>query len=142
MKRFALLSVVAFALATPLVFAQTPPPPPAQKAKFIPPIKGTGTIDVIRTPAKRVGKELRTTIKVKNTSKGSINLLKIDQYWYDKTNKPVSLGVYRHKKAPILPGEIIEIVIVAEDKPAIVQDQMIITHAYGKLDPRVVKKFE
>ena len=140
MKRIALLSALALALATPMLSAQAPPP--AQRAKFIPPIKGQGTIDVIRTPGKRVGKEVRTTIKVKNTSKGSINLLKVEQYWYDKTSKPVSFGEYRHKKAPILPGEIVEFVVVAENNAKINHDALIFGHAYGKLHAREVKKFE
>jgi hypothetical protein len=141
MKRIALLSALALVLATPLLSAQTPPPP-VQKAKFVPPIKGQGTIDVIRTPAKRVGKELRTVLKVKNTSKGSINLLKVEQYWYDKSSKNVSFGEYRHKKAPILPGEVVEFVVVADDNPKISHDALIFGHAYGKLHAREVKRFE
>ena len=68
--------------------AQTPAP--AQKAKFVPPVKGTATIEVMQTPSKRVGKDMVTVYKVRNTSKGSINLLKIDEYWYDRKQKIVS----------------------------------------------------
>jgi hypothetical protein len=141
MKRIALLTALAFALCTPLAFAQAPPPP-AQKAKFIPPIKGHGTIDVQRLSSKRVGKEMVTKVKVKNTSKGSINLLKIEQHWYDAGGKPVSFGDYAHRKAPILPGEVVEITVLAPDNPKINRDLMLFTHAYGKIDARAVKKIE
>jgi len=47
-------------------------------------VKGIATIEILQGPAKVVGKEIVTTVKVKNTSKGSINLLKADQEWYDK----------------------------------------------------------
>ena len=140
MKRIAFLSALALVLATPLLAAQTPAP--VQKAKFVPPIKGQGTIDVIRTPAKRVGNEIRTAIKVKNTSKGSLNLLKVEQYWYDKGSKNVGFGEYRHKKAPILPGEVVEFVVVAENNPKISHDALIFGNAYGKLHAREVKKFD
>ena len=53
---------------------------PAKRAAYIPPVKGVATIEVIQGPSKRVGKEMVTVLKIKNTSKGSINLLKIDEY--------------------------------------------------------------
>ena len=78
MKRFALLSALALVLFAPVLLAQAPPP--AEKAKFIPPVKTTATIDAWSWgPSKRVGKEIQTVLKVKNTSKGSINLLKVEQ---------------------------------------------------------------
>ena len=45
MKRFALLSALALVLFAPVLLAQAPPP--AEKAKFIPPVKTTATIDVV-----------------------------------------------------------------------------------------------
>ena len=142
MKRISLLAAIAFALATPLLaFGQTPPP--AQKAKFVPPVKGWATIEVMRVGnAKRAGKDIITTLKIKNTSKGSINLLRIDQYWYDKNSKQVSFGDYRHKKAPILPGEVVEIQVVAQNAPTISHDMLIFSHANGKVDAKQVKKIE
>jgi hypothetical protein len=140
MKRFAILSALALVLCAPLVLAQTPPP--AQKAKFIPPVKTTATIDVQRISQKRAGKEIRTIIKVRNTSKGSINLLAVDQYWYDRGSKQVSFGDYRHKKAPIQPNEVVEITIMAPDNPQISHDLLMFKHAYGKVEARQVKKIE
>ena len=140
MKRFAILTTLALFLAAPLVVAQTPAP--AQKAKFIPPVKGLATIDVQRSPSKRSGKEIVTTVKVRNTSKGSINLLRVDQYWYDRASKQVSFGEYRHKKAPIQPGEVIEFTLSAPNSPEISHDAMIFAHANGKIDAKQVKKIE
>ena len=143
MKRIAILSALALLLSAPLAVAQTPPQAPAQKAKFVPPVKGWATIEVQRLGnSKRVGKELHTSLKIKNTSKGSINLLKIEQYWYDKGTKQVSFGEYRHKKAPILPGEVVEVVVPAPDAPGINRDMLIFSHANGKVDAKQVKKIE
>ena len=143
MKRFAILTVVvAFILSTPLLLAQAPPQAPAQKAKFIPPVKGFATLDVQRGPSKRVGKEIVTVVKVKNTSKGSINLLRIEQYWYSRDSKQVSFVDYRHRKAPIQPGEVVEITLSAPNSPEISHDTMIFSHANGKAEARQVKKIE
>ena len=140
MKRFAILTALALCLAAPLAVAQTAAP--AQKAKFVPPDKGLATIDVQRSPSKRKGKEILTVVKIRNTSKGSINLLRVDQFWYDRNSKQVSFGDYRHKKAPILPGEVVEFTISAPDNPQISHDSMIFAHANGKVDAKQVKKIE
>jgi hypothetical protein len=135
-----MLSAVAFVLSTSLPFAQTPPP--AQKAKFVPPVKGVATIEIVQAAPKRAGKDMVTVVKVKNTSKGSINLLKVDEYWYDKAGKVVSGAPYFHTKAPILPGEIVEISLRSPYHAQMKQNQMIFAHANGKVDAKAVKAFK
>ena len=138
--RLSMLSAIAFVVSTSLIHAQTPAP--AQKAKFVPPVKGVATIEVVQSAPKRAGKDMVTVIKVKNTSKGSINLLKIDEYWYDKAGKVVSGGPYAHTKAPILPGEVVEITLRAAYNPQMSQNQLIFAHANGKVDAKSVKAFK
>jgi len=136
--------------------AKTPPPAkavaaapaapaPAAPAKWVPPVKGTATIQVVRGPAKVVGKEIVTTFKFKNMSTGSINLLKADQDWYDKGDsggrKLVTSATAFYRK-PFLPGEVIDFELRAPlvGKPDI--DRIMFTHANGKIDAKVVKKFD
>jgi hypothetical protein len=138
MNRFAIVTVLAIFLAAPLTLAQTPPP--AQKAKFVPPVKGVATIDVQRVSSKKVGKEWSTLVKVRNTSKGSINLLRVEQFWYDRSSKQVSYGEYKHRKAPIQPGEVIEFTITAPDAPQISHDSLLFKHANGTVTANQVKK--
>ena len=137
--RSTMLSAIAFVMTTGLASAQNPP---AQKAKFVPPVKGVATIEVIQTAPKRAGKDMVTMVKVKNTSKGSINLLKVDEYWYDKAGKVVSGSPYFHTKAPILPGEVVEITLKSPYKPDMKQNQMIFAHANGKVEAKAVKAFK
>src|SRR3989304_2816624 len=102
MRRFALTAATCLVLflAAPAVFAQsknptdqTKPPaaapatqaPPAP-VKYYKPVKGIAAIQVIPGPSKKVGTDIVTVIKVKNMAAGSIALLKIDEYWYDKNN--------------------------------------------------------
>jgi hypothetical protein len=140
MRRFAFVAALACLLTVP-AFAQTQAP--AQPAKYIPPVKGLATIEVIQS-SKRIGKEMVTILKIRNTSKGSINLLKADEYWYDNNRKLVTGSQYAHKKAPVRPGEIIEVTLRAPIQPGTepVVNQVQFRHANGKVEATKVKAFK
>jgi hypothetical protein len=130
----------AFAQATPAAGSPSQSPPPAAPAKWIPPVKGTATIEVARA-SRRVGKEMVTTVKIKNTSTGSINLLRIDELWYDAKRELVTSTTERHRK-PFPPGEIIEMTLKS---PVLGEPQvstLTFVHANGKVDAKTVKKIE
>lgn len=136
MRRLAFVAAIACALAVP-AFGQTQPP--AKPAKYVPAVKGIATIDVMQMPSKRVGKEMVTVLKIKNTSKGSINLLKLDEYWYDSAMKIISSSQYRHRKAPIQPGEIVEITLRTPVVAGMTRNQVMYTHANGEAKATPVK---
>jgi hypothetical protein len=139
MRRFA--TVLACVLSLPaLAFAQTQAP--AAPAKYVRPVKGMATIDLVQVSSRPVGKDLVTIIKVKNTSTGAINLLKVDEYWYNKKGEIVTGGQYAHKKAPILPGEIVEITIRSPNKPGASRNQVLFRHANGDVKPTKVKSMK
>ena len=139
MKRLAIFSSLVLVLST-VVSAQTP----AQRAKYVAPVKGSATIEVLQAPPKRVGPDMVSVIKVRNTSKGSINLLKVDEYWYDagRPAQLVSSNRYAHRTAPILPNDIVEITIKTPYNPKMRQNQMIFSHANGKVEAKAVKAFK
>lgn len=139
MRRFALLAALACVLSVPAISARA-----GQPAKYVAPVKGIATIEVIQTPSKRVGNEMVTVLKVRNTSKGAINLLKADEYWYDKTMKIVTGGQYAHKKAPILPGEIVEITVRSPIRGGETpyRNQVMFRHANGDAKATPVKRFK
>ena len=141
MRRLAFVAAIACVLTVPaLVQAQAPADP--AKAKYVPAVKGIATIDVIQMPSKRVGQEMVTVLKIKNTSKGSINLFKLDEYWYDSALKIISSSQYRHRKAPIQPGEIVEITLRTPVKPGMTRNQVMFTHANGDAKATTVKAFK
>lgn len=143
MGRFAPLTALACVLSLPVVVAQTPQAP-AKPARYVAPVRGIATIEVLQMPSKRVGKEMVTVVKVRNTSKGAINLLKLDEYWYDKDTKIVTGSQYSHKKAPIQPGEIVEITLRSPIRPGTEprQNQIMFRHAYGDAKATKVKAFK
>ena len=116
-----------------------PAPAPAAPAKWIPPVKGIATVDVMQGPAKVVGKEIVTTLKLKNTSTGSINLLKVDQMWYDRKRTLISSTTGLHRK-PFLPGEVIDLELKAPLNGQPDVNQMTFAHANGKVNATKVKK--
>ena len=138
MRRF--LAALACVLSMPVLFAQTQAP--AKPARYVPPVKGTATIDVIQGTSKRVGENMVTVIQVRNTSTGSLNLLKVEEYWYDKNMKIVSGDTYPHKKAPILPGEVVEITLRSPVRPNLYRNQIMFRHANGDVKATAVKAFK
>jgi hypothetical protein len=144
------LTVVAlttFAFLSSTVVAQqakpaTPAPAaPAAKTRFVPPVRGTAVINMLQPVTKVVKDEVITHLKVKNMSQGSIALLRIDEYWYDKKGQMLPGDSQRIKK-PIMPGEIIEIELRVPKNPAFYQNQYKFSHANGNIDAKLVKKFE
>lgn len=152
MKRsvFASAAIVLFGIAVsaPPASAQakiTPPPPaaaaPATAGKWVPPVKGSATINVMRGTMKIVGKEWVTPVTIKNTSTGSINLLKVVEDWYDNSRAVVSSGVAMYRK-PFLPGEIITLEIRSPVRGKPYTSQLQFSHANGSIVPNAVKKVE
>jgi hypothetical protein len=140
------IATQAFAQSKPA--AQAPaataaPAAPAAKAKWVAPIKGDATVQMIKSDSKHVGKEIVTNFKIKNVSSGAIALFRIDEYWYNNGQKPemVTGDTQRYMK-PIMPGEIIEMTTRSPAKPGAARSQWSFSHANGKIVPKVVNKFD
>lgn len=138
------LALFVWTAGAALLTAQAQPaapaaPAPAQKAKFVTPLKGVATVDVLQERSKFVGKEIQTKYRIKNTSSAPIALLKIDEYWYDKAGKMVSSDTRRHRQ-PFAPGEIIEITTMAPASPGAERSQAQLSHANGSVKVNRVTK--
>lgn len=119
---------------------------PAAPAKWIKPVKGQATIEVLQGPTKQVGKDLVTVVKVRNTAAGPIALLKCDEYWYNK-NREVVTGDTQRQKKPVMPGEVVEFTmrspLTGNVRPdATWKSQYMFTHGNGDIKATAVKKFE
>ena len=110
------------------------------KARMATPVKGTAFIEVIQGLSKVVGKDMVTVTKVKNVSNGPIAGLRVDEFWYN--HKLVNItGDTQRVRAPIAPGEIIEVTTKSPVKPDFYKSQMLFTHANGKVNAKGVRKF-
>ena len=142
---FLLISSTAFAQAKPAAPAAPTQSAPAAKARWVPPVRGTATLGMLR-PVTKVekganGPEVVTRIKLKNLSQGSIALLRVDEYWYDKQGNMLPGDTQRVKK-PILPGEVIEVVLKVPKSDKFYQNQYKFSHANGEIKTEVLKKIE
>lgn len=109
-------------------------------AKFIPPVKGKATIEMIQGKPQKIGNDLVTILKVKNMSSGSIALLTVDEYWYNKKREITTEGTTKVKQL-IRPGEIVDVKSVVPYKTDIDRNTYRFSHANGTIDVKPVKKF-
>ena len=144
---FAAALVCALAFA-PAAFAQAAKPTtaaptqtaPAVPAKWIAPVKGLASIEMIEGATKKIGNDIVTVLKIKNVSTGSIALLRVDELWYDKALKHVT-GDSTNVRKPINPGEVIEVTLRSPWVPNLLRRQYMFSHANGKISAKGVKKF-
>jgi hypothetical protein len=147
-RRFALIAAACLfcALTPSSTLAQVKPaatssnPTPAAPAKWIPPIKGSASIEFIESKPTIVKDEIVTKMKVRNTSKGAIALLTVEEFWYNTKREIASNGVYRHRQL-LNPGDVVEFSISSPNKPGIQQNMLMFKHANGTIDPKRVTKF-
>jgi hypothetical protein len=136
-----LMSSTVFAQAKPATPSAPAQSAPAARARFVPPVRGTATLGMMRPVTKVVGDQVVTKIKLKNLSQGSIALLRIDEYWYDKQGQMLPGDTQRIKK-PILPGEVIEVELKVPKNPKFYQNQYKFSHANGEIKTELMKKIE
>jgi hypothetical protein len=121
--------------------ASPAPAAPAAKTRFVPPQRGEAQINMLKPVTKVVGDEVITRIKLKNMSTGSIALLRVDEYWYDKQGQMLPGDSQRVKK-PIQPGEVVEVELRVPKNPKFYQNQYKFSHANGPIKTELVDKIE
>lgn len=127
---------------TPSSAAQRPNDEGATPAprKFVSPVRGVATIDYTAPQAKRDGDFVVTTFKVKNTASAPIAGFKVDEFWYDKAGNTVSgAPTFRHR-APLQPGEIIDVTLKVPVNPQMNRNSYKFAHANGDIKPNRVAK--
>jgi hypothetical protein len=136
-----LVSSTAIAQSKPATTAAPAQATPAAKAKWVPPVRGLATIGMIKPVTKVEKGEVITRLKLKNMSTGSIALLRIDEYWYDKQGNMLPGATERIRK-PILPGEVVDVVLRVPKNDKFFQNQYKFSHANGEIKVEQLKKIE
>jgi hypothetical protein len=135
----AFVPALMYAQAKPAAGSASPPP---AAAKWVPPQKGEVTVDFWQGKQQRIKGEIVTPFKVKNTSKGSIALLSVEEIWYNTNREIASSGIYRHNKQLLNPGQIIEFTISSPDKPKLYTNMLQFRHANGTVKPTRVTQMK
>ena len=119
-------------------FAQAPATP--SSTKLISPMRGQAEIGFMQPVTKREGGMIVTTIKIKNLSSAPIAGLKVDEFWYDKAGDPVTgAQPFRYRK-PLMPGEVIDVVLKVPTNPKMSSNQYKFEHANGTIKPTKMPK--
>jgi hypothetical protein len=104
-------------------------------------VKGMAELGILQPVTKVEGKEVVTTIKVKNLSKGTIVGLKVEEYWYDKDGNPLP-GDSKRLTQPLAPGAQSTIVLRTPVNTKMDRNNYVFTHDNGKVHTTVYAKFQ
>ena len=129
--------VGALLLASTVTAAQSP-----AVTKFVTPIKGQAQIEYMAPQSRVEGNTVVTRIKVKNVSKGPIALLQVDEYWYNAKGDQVSGSPAFRWLKPMMPGEIVEVVLKSPKTSDMSRSQRVFKHANGSVKPTLVPAFK
>lgn len=152
-RRFALAAVACllFAWIPSVSASQAKPAPPAPApaggatstapAKWVPPMKGLVTVDFIQGKPEKVKGDIVTKLKIRNTSKGAIALLSVEELWYNSKREIVSNSGAVKNKSLLNPGDVAELTLVSPSKPDLYTNMLSFKHAYGDVKPTKVTKF-
>lgn len=125
-------AALTLALVSSLGIAQ---PAPAQT------VKGVAQVGITQPVTKVAGKEVVTTMKVKNLSKGPIAGLRVEEYWYDKEGNPMP-GGSRQLNKPLAPGAVVAIELRTPRTATMDRNSYQFTHANGQVTAKVLAKIE
>ena len=114
-------------------FAHAQAPAATSGSKLISPVRGQAEIGYLTPVSKREGGMVVTTIKIKNMASAPIAGLKVDEFWYDKAGEPVTgAQPFRYRK-PLMPGEVIDVVLKVPTNPKMSSNQYKFEHANGTI---------
>lgn len=114
----------------------------AARPRLVSPVRGVATIDYTPPQAKNDGKFVVTTFKVKNTATAPIAGFRVDEFWYDKQGNTVSgAPTFRHR-APLQPGEVIDVTLKVPVNPQMSSNSYKFAHANGDIKPNRVAKMD
>jgi hypothetical protein len=108
-------------------------------AKLVAPVHGEAKVEITKPSSKVVGRDVVTTIMVRNIEKAPIAGFKVEEYWYDRAGNPLGGGTYRHPR-PLQPDEIITVTLKTPKSSNLDRNQCGFVHAYGPIKKMVVPK--
>lgn len=132
--RETLVAFVGALLLASTVAAQQPPP----VTKFVTPIKGQALVEFTDPQVRAEGNMVVTRIKVKNVSKGPIAGFKVDEYWYNAKGDAVSGSQTFRVLKPLMPGDIVEVVLKSPKTSDMTRVNRVFAHANGTVKPTKV----
>ena len=136
-RRETLVGIVGALLLASTSAAQNP-----TATKFVTPLKGQVLVEYLAPQAKNEGNMIVTKFKVKNVSKGPIGGFKVDEYWYNAKGDAVSGSPTFRVQKPLMPGDVVEVVLRSPRVAGMTRNSYIFGHANGTVKPTKVPAFK
>jgi hypothetical protein len=104
-------------------------------------VQGMAELGILQPVVKVEGKDVVTTIKVKNLSKGEIAGLRVEEVWYDKDGSPLP-GDSKRLAQPLARGAVSTFVLRTPKNPKMDRNNYVFTHDKGTVRATVYSKLE
>jgi len=111
------------------------------KPRLVAPHKGTARVEITKPVTKIVGKEVVTTLLLKNLEAKPIAGLKVEEHWYTTAGEPYGSNVYRHRR-PIQSEEVIQIEFRMQRSPQQSRNRFTFSHINGEIKQTIVPKLD
>ena len=111
------------------------------KPRLVSPFKGAARVEITKPVTKIVGKEVVTTLLLKNLEAKPIAGLKVEEHWYTPAGQPFGSNVYRHRR-PLQPEEVIQIEFRMARNPQQSRNRFTFSHINGEIKQKVVPKLD
>jgi hypothetical protein len=115
--------------------------PATERPKLVAPVRGEARIGHLRPDTKVVGNEVVTVFQIKNLMAQPIAGLKIEEFWYDKTNNLVP-GASETVRKPIQPSEVITVTLRTPKDARMSRNTYRFSHANGAIKPELMKSLK
>jgi hypothetical protein len=109
--------------------------------KWVTPVRGQAEIQILKPKTVVKGKDVTTTIEVKNVSSGAIAGLQVEEYWWDKANNPVPGGDRQRLKQPLLQGQTATFTLLVQKDSRMFRNNYQFSHTNGTIKATSVPKF-
>ncbi len=136
----ALAGVALIAGGTTIVGHAQQAAAPTAPRPLISPVRGEAVIGYTKPVVKNTGKQIITTIQVKNLSKGPIAGFKVDEFWYDKAGGTVSGSPTFRLRKPLMPGEVVDVLLTVPVVPGMTRSNYKFEHANGAIKATLIPK--
>jgi hypothetical protein len=128
--------------------AAAPATPPADEPgetepslRFVNPVRGTADVGYLSPKTKVEAGVVVTVIEVKNLSDKPIAGLKVDEFWWDRANNPVT-GDSERLRQPLQPGETATLTLRTPKDPRMHRNSYQFSHAYGRVKTTLLRTLD
>jgi len=126
---------------SPATDAMTASAPRTDKPRLVSPVKGLARVEITKPVTKIVGREVVTTLLLKNLEAKPIAGLKVEEHWYTAAGEPYGSNVYRHRR-PIQSEEVIQIEFRMQRNPQQSRNRFTFSHINGDIKQTIVPKLD